>query len=79
MTQSPVPKKHQALAQLRQVLSSCTVCGAEFDEVNANSHKTSADPESVRFYFQFVHGDEECIDQVMARDFTAWLKDRTPS
>ncbi len=79
MTESAIPKKHQALAQLREALSSCTVCGTPFDEVNANSHKTSADPESVRFYFQFVHGDEECIDQVMARDFSAWLEGKRGS
>ena len=77
MTDKPIPKKNEALIALRAATEVCLVCGRPYTEVNANSHKTSPDPESVRFYFQFLHDDgEECIDQVMAVDFHDWMNEK---
>lgn len=74
MSDPAIPLKNEALIRLRKSLKTCTVCGQVPTEINANSHKTAAEKSSVRFYFQFLHGEDECIDQVMAVDFDAWLQ-----
>lgn len=75
MSDEILPKKNEALRQVREALQTCPKCGKPFDEVDANSHlAVSTDPSSLRFYFQFVHGSKECIDFMLARDFGAWLE-----
>ncbi len=76
MNQPAVPRKYDALIAVRKSLAKCPICGKTPTEINANSHKTSSEETSVRFYFQFLHDDEECIAQVMAVDFATWLKAR---
>ncbi|MCB9831444.1 MAG: hypothetical protein H6807_03145 [Planctomycetes bacterium] len=73
MSEPVIPAKNEALIEVRKRLKVCPDCGAAFDAVNANSHKTRPDPASVRFYFQFVHGDDECIVHVNAVDFRGWI------
>lgn len=75
-----IPRKYDALIRVRKELTSCSECGKPYASVNANSHKTSTEEESVRFYFQFLHEDHsECIGQVMAVDFGAWMDKRLAS
>ncbi len=72
-----IPRKYDALIRVRKELTQCSECGKPYATVNANSHKTSTEEESVRFYFQFIHEDQsECIGQVMAVDFNNWMKEK---
>lgn len=66
--------KSQALIQARQALAVCPKCRLPFDSIEANSHKTKPDDPNYRIYFQFVHGEDECIDFTMLYDFPAWLE-----
>ena len=79
MSEPVIPTKNQALIELKQKVDRCPDCGEAFDAVNVNSHKTRPDPASVRFYFQFVHGEDECIVHVNAVDFGGWLEGLAPA
>ena len=68
-----LPKKNEALIRVRREISTCPGCGRPFDAVNANSHQATPTPESLRFYFQFLHGEEECIVETTAVRFEAWM------
>ncbi len=75
MSDLPLPKKNEALLTVRKALRHCPECGRGYEDVFANSHRTDPeDPDSLRFYFQFVHGKSECIAHTHARDFAAWLE-----
>ncbi len=74
MSDLPLPKKNEALLALKKALRCCPECGRVYEDVFANSHRTDPeDPESVRFYFQFVHGKSECIAHTHAGEFATWL------
>ncbi len=74
MSDLPLPKKNEALLAVKKALRLCPECGLVYEDVFANSHRTDPeDPESVRFYFQFIHGKSECIAHAHAGDFAEWL------
>ena len=73
MSETNVPKKSEALRRVREALTRCPLCGEPFDVVECNSHRTTPAPESLRFYFQFIHGEHECVDFTMAVNFEEWL------
>ena len=47
MSQDAVIKKNEALRRVREALRVCPKCGEPYDEVHANSHKTSEEATSV--------------------------------
>ena len=44
MSDVRIPKKNEALIELRKAVSTCPECGEAFDVVNANSHQATDDP-----------------------------------
>lgn len=66
--------KSECLIAVRKELTICPKCKRPFDSVEANSHKTSPNDPNVRIYFQFLHGEEECIDFTMLNDFPTWFE-----
>ena len=76
MSEIGVPTKKAAKKLAEDNLAVCPECGQAYDAINVNSHKTSGDAASTRFYFQFLHDSEECIAQCLAKDLPAWLEQK---